>query len=430
VASGPSPGQITELLAVVGAIALAALAIRALARRVGQPAVIGEMSLGVLAGPTLLHGAIGRTLITPDVRPLLSALANLGLALFMFLAGLELGPAGRTRGEAGGDPRVRLATTVIVALGATVLPATLGGALGLDLAGRVAGAQRVAFVVFIAAAMSVTAFPVLVRILRDRAIDDGAVGQLALRTAAIADVVGWLLLAVAVLVSRVHGGPGWRAAMIVPYGLAMTLLARPVLRRIAARAGDRNGLRVAVTAGALCSAALTSWMGLHPVFGAFLFGAIVPRDGGGQLGAELKRTLEEPVMGVLVPIYFVTAGLAVDAAGVGGDLGRLALVLLVAVAGKFCGTFVAARVSGLERGEATTLGLLMNTRGLTELIVLSVGLQAGVIGGRTYSVMVAMALITTAMTGPLLSLQDALQARRRRRYTIPARSSSASRFPS
>ncbi|MGO9957786.1 MAG: cation:proton antiporter, partial [Solirubrobacteraceae bacterium] len=289
----PTATQVAGLLAAVGVIAFAALAVGVVARRLHQPVVIGEMLLGVLAGPTVLHGALGHAVIAPDVRPLLGGLANLGLALFMFLVGLELEPAA-PRGAGPGDAGGRGADTAAVAtvaVGAVTLPALLGGALGLQLAGRLAGAQRISFVIFIATAMSVTAFPVLARILRDRGREGSTVGQLALRSAAVSDLIAWLLLAVALLVGRTHGGPGWRAATVVPYAGAMLILVRPALRRLEARASDRRQLQAAVLAGALCSGALTSWMGLHPAFGAFLFGAIVPRHAGGRLRTELQGTL-------------------------------------------------------------------------------------------------------------------------------------------
>jgi Kef-type K+ transport system membrane component KefB len=408
-AHAPTANEIAALLAAVGAIALGALAVGALTRRLGQPAVIGEMLLGVLAGPTVLNGAIGRVVLVPAVRPLLTAVANLGLALFMFLVGLELEPIASRGGAKGERSDPSLATVLTVAFGAVAVPTALGAGLGLHLAGRATGTQRLAFVIFIAAAMSVTAFPVLARILRDRDLEDTKVGQLALRSAAVSDVVAWLLLALALLVSHARGGPGWRAAAIVPFGAAMGLLVRPALRRLAAGGGDSDRLRAALIAGALCSAALTSWMGLHPAFGAFLFGAIVPTGAGTKLRAELARGLGEVVLLVLLPIYFVMAGVSVNAGTI--QLGALALVLLVAVAGKLLGTYAAARLRRLSRPEASRAAVLMNARGITELVVLGVGLQAGVISARTYALMVVMTLITTAATGPLLLALDKVEAR-------------------
>jgi len=222
---------------------------------------------------------------------------------------------------------------------------------------------------------------------------DTAVGRLALGCAAIGDVVAWSLLAVVVTV--VTGQAQWRVALLVPYAALMLTAGRRLLRVVVPRLG-----LPAILVGLLASAAFTEWIGLHMVFGAFLIGIVVPRDVGDDARDALRR-----MAGLLLPVYFVVAGLGVDLSGLGlAGLAELAAILLVAVGGKTIGAFVAARMHGIDTRTAAVLAALMNTRGLTELVFLSVGRGLGILDTRSYSLLVVMAVLTTAMTGPLLTL--------------------------
>lgn len=392
----PSP-QLTILLADVALITLVARVLGLAARRLDQPAVLGELGAGILLGPTLFGGTLARTLFPHDVRPFLGLLASLGVVFFMLTIGLDLDQA---------LVRRRSRTVSAVALGSMGLPLVMGALVALTLAGAHAGHGGVAFCVFVAAAMSVTAFPVLARILADRGMCDTSVGQMALACAAANDVVAWILVAIALAVSH-SSRSAWPMLFVAPYILVMVGVARPLLARLPLAANPEGGHRGAVlalvSAGVLLSAAVTNAIGMTPVFGAFLFGAIVP----GRARAEVREAVTGSIghfsVVVLLPIFFVTAGLGVDLSQIGaGGLAELGLILGVAVVSKFAGAFFAARWSGVATRESAAMATLMNARGLTELIVLTLGLQMGVIDHRLYSLMVAMAMITTAMTGPLL----------------------------
>lgn len=391
--------QIVQLLVALAVIAALAHAAGALCRRFGQPPVVGEVLVGVALGPGILGGAVSNVLLPSEIRPFLTALANIGVALFMFTVGAEVN-ARLLR------PHRLIAATV--AASSIVLPFALGATLALWLVGHHPAANRLGFVLFMGAAMAVTAFPVLARILTDRGMQATWLGTVALACAAIDDVLAWTLLAGVLAVVGTAGRAAWLLLLFVPYLLVMATVVRPALRRFLVtrpRGADRERRALAVTlVGLLASAAFTEWIGLHLIFGAFLFGAVMPRAPGGP-----TRTISERLVHVngalLLPIFFVVAGLRVDLSGVAGrDLLDLGLILVAAVGGKFLGAYGAARLSGMRGRPATALAVLVNTRGLTELIILTVGLECGVLDGKLYSSMVVMALVTTAMTGPLLQL--------------------------
>jgi Kef-type K+ transport system membrane component KefB len=397
------------LLALVVIIASARL-LGALARRLGQPAVIGEILGGILLGPTLFGGAVTEAVFPADVRPTLSTLASIGVCVFMFLVGLHL-----DHDMLRGQGRI----TATVSLSATVLPFGLGALLALYLAANHPSDNRLAFVLFLGTAMSVTAFPVLARILTDRGLINTPIGGLALACAAVSDVLAWSLLAVVAALAG-GGGDPWRVLLVVPFAALMLKVVRPLLARLAGRRPARNqptrrrlvrsrlagaAVLVAVAAGVLLAAGATQWMGLHWIFGAFLFGAALPAEGAVALRERALPWIEKVSSLVLLPVFFVVAGIKVNLSGWDGvALGELGLILLVAIAGKGVGAFAGARVTGVRPRHATVLAILINTRGLTELVVLIVGLQLGVLDQSLYSLMVVMALVTTAMAGVLLRL--------------------------
>ncbi|MBT2402125.1 MULTISPECIES: cation:proton antiporter [unclassified Streptomyces] len=431
--------QLQLLFVDLALILLLARGLGQLAARIGQPPVTGEILAGILLGPSLLGSSLSGTLMPADVRPLLAGMASLGVALFMFGVGLEV--EGRTL---RGNGRV----TVAVAVGASALPFLLGiglafvllpghgpgggpghghggGPVGGPVGGPGQGSGSVAaFVVFIGLAVSVTAFPVLARILADRGLSRTEVGGIALAAAAIVDVVAWMALA-GVSASVGAASNHWQILLLAPYLLIMLFAVRPLLRRLLAPeppAGQDQpepqpqpqpepqprpltpARFAAVLVGALLSAAATEAMGLHHIFGAFLFGAILPRDGTQALRKDLHdRTAH--LTALLLPVYFAVAGAQVKLGGIGlTGLAELALILAVAVAGKTGGAYLGARSQKLPPRSAASLASLMNTRGLTELVVLGVGLELGLLDEPLYALFVVMALVTTMMTGPLLSL--------------------------
>jgi Kef-type K+ transport system membrane component KefB len=389
------------------------------ARRIGQPPVIGEILAGVLIGPTLFGTTVVDQLFpTAEVRPALAGLANVGLVLFMFIVGYELDHA-----LVRGAKRV----AVSVSVGSVLIPFGLGVALALWLA-RHHGVSRVPpFALFIGAAMSVTAFPVLARILTDRGMHRIEVGSLALASAAVDDVVAWSLLAVVVMIGSSGGGDQWHLLFTLPYLLVMLLAVRPLLRRLRdarQRAGRLTPHILAVVlVGLLLSCYLTEWLGLHAIFGAFLFGAVMPRTGGAVtpagvatprassappagadvLRAEILERLEQVSVLLLLPVFFVFSGMRVDLSTLDlrGVL-ELSLILLVAIVGKFAGAYAGARLCRVPGRQAGALATLMNTRGLTEIVILTVGLQLKILDTQLFSMMVVMALVTTSMAGPLL----------------------------
>ena len=399
-----------QMAAMTGAVALVLLAGTGLGRLAGllrQPPVIGEVAAGIALGPSLLGllpGDLVGRLFPAEVRSLLGGLSQVGLLLFMFMIGwqFERSFLRTSRGTAGA-----------IALCCLALAFVLGAGLALVLYDRHAdvGGHRVdhtAFVLFLGAAMSVTAFPVLARIITDNGLSRTRVGALALACAAVDDVIAWCLLAwVSGLVSA-DGDVSQLyqiGVLTVVYVAGMVLLVRPLLQQMVERMAAREAWRplfVLLCAGALLSAWATTWIGIHAIFGAFLFGCLTPREPAGGLAEYLARPLDS-VAAVLLPVFFIVTGLSVDLGALTGrDWQELVAVIAVATVGKIAGAVVPARLLGLPWVQARALGLLMNTRGLTELIILNAALTLGVLDGRLFTMMVVMALVTTATAGPLL----------------------------
>ncbi|MDJ1133670.1 cation:proton antiporter [Streptomyces iconiensis] len=389
--------QVQLLFIDLGLILFLARTLGYLATRVNQPAVVGEIVAGVLLGPSLFNGAVPDLLFPADIRPLLAGMADVGVALFMFAIGLELERAtlrGRSRVTGG------------AIVGSTVAPFLLGIGLAFYLLRTHEPENRAGFVVFIGLVISVTAFPVLARILSERGLSKSAIGGIALATAASVDVVAWTALA-AVQATMDGSDEHWRVALAIPYVLITAFVVRPVLRAVFVRKGRAVALGPwhlpMLFTGVLLSGAATEAMGMHFIFGAFLFGTVMPREKTAALRAEIHERTGQ-VTSLLLPVYFVVAGLGVDLGSMNaGRFAELALILVVAVVGKIGGTYLGARSQGLPARPAVSLGVLMNTRGLTELVILGVGLQIGLLDTEMYSLMVVMAVVTTAMTGPLLA---------------------------
>jgi Kef-type K+ transport system membrane component KefB len=401
---------VVHVLTTLAAVIALGYVLGQLFRYLGQPPVIGEVVAGILLGPSLL-GAISPDAMHwlipgPDTDPsgkvvgALQAIAQLGVVLYMFLVGLDLN-AGKLRHQAH--------TAIAVSHASIVLPFVLGAALALWLYPILshAGVPFTSFALFLGVAMSITAFPVLARILTDRRLDRTEVGVIALSCAATDDVTAWCLLALVVGVARAQVG----GALLVMAGAmcfiaVMFLLVRPVVAKLVQRYETGRmpgyvlpGLFVAI----LVSALATEAIGVHAVFGAFLLGVVVPHDS--RVGREFTRKVRDVVTVLLLPAFFAVTGLNTRIGLLNFSThGLICLaIILVATAGKFGGSLIAARLTGQSWRTATALGALMNTRGLMGLIVLNVGLDLGVISPTLFALMVLMALVTTMATAPVLA---------------------------
>lgn len=397
-------------------------------RRIRQPVVVAEILAGLALGPSLLGalpGNLTETLFPSDVRPYLAVIAALGLTIYMFVVGLEL-DLGLIRGKG--------LTAGTISVVSVTLPFVLGAGLAVWLHGRhgVVGGDEVAllpFALFIGAAMSVTAFPVLARILSERGLNRTSLGAITLACAAVDDVLAWIMLATVLAVVRSSGGTDLllMVAQSVLFVIVMFLVVRPRLQLLVARRNRAERLTpdifAVVLVGVLVSSVITDKIGIHAIFGAFLFGAVMPRRGAEQLSSEILERVEQVTVLLLLPVFFVVTGLNVDVTDLGRDgVVELVAVLTVACVGKFAGAAVAARVMGVRPRRAASIGVLMNTRGLTELVVLNIGLSVGILDQGLFTVMVLMAIVTTVITEPLMRViypdhvvaRDVIEAERAR----------------
>lgn len=413
IAAGVSEHLLARVFLAIAIVIAVARLTGAIARRLRQPAVVGEIIGGILLGPTFvgaLPGELDELLFPVEIRPYLTVIANLGLIIFMFIVGLEL-DAELIKGKE------RIAG--IISASSIVLPMTLGVVLALYLHGSHGVVDGVdvpllPFALFIGAAMSITAFPVLARILVDRGMYRTQIGALTLACAAVDDVLAWSMLAIVLAVVKTGAFFTWEFPQIlglsIVFAVVMALVVRPLLARLVPAYNKSRGLTpnlmAVVIGGFLISSFVTSEIGVHHILGAFVFGAIMPRREAREMNHELLERLEQTTVVLLLPVFFVTTGLSVDIGALrGSDIGILGLILLTACAGKFIGATVAARAQGIRPWrKAAAIGALMNTRGLTELIILSIGREAGVLDDRLFTMMVVMAVVTTVMTEPALRL--------------------------
>ena len=374
------------------------------ARRLGQPVVVAEMTAGIVLGPSVLGWVAPRAsaaLFPASSLSLLGPVSDLGLVLFMFLVGLELDPLllrGRTR------------AAVLASPAAVVLPFGLGCATAWWLRPLVApAAPPLAFMLFVGAAMSITAFPVLARILVERRLLRTGVGAMAIACAAGVDVLAWCVVAFALVAARVAGTGAWEAvattALAAAFVAVMLLVVRPLLARVAERARPAGeGVVALALVGLLVASWITERVGVGAVFGAFLFGAVVPKARG--LARHLAEKLEDLVLLLLVPLFFAVSGLRTQIRLLDGPEAweLCAVVVVVGCVGKIAGSALAARVAGLAWREAGALGVLMNTRGLMALIVLNIGLDRGILPPSLFTMLIVMALVTTLIATPLLDV--------------------------
>jgi Kef-type K+ transport system membrane component KefB len=401
----PLPRFLLQLLAVLGTAKLAGL----LLRKLGQPAVIGEMVAGIVLGPSLFG------LVLPDAQAWLfpkgaigplTGLSQLGVLVFMFAAGAEF-DLSRLRGQRS--------LTLVVSHTGIAVPFLLGVGLAFALFADYApaGIGFTGFALFLGISLSVTAFPVLLRIIHERGYANRPVGAVAVACAAIGDATAWLLLGgiVAFVQSSSLGRVGMSLALGLGFALLAVVVARPRLADVPIAPAKEGRWMVGLLLAILVGALFTEAIGLHALFGAFLAGVAVSRN------VALRRLVEdkiEPFATVLLlPLFFASTGLVTRMDLLGGSEWLLcAGIVGLATLGKLGGTALAARWCGMGRADALRLGSLMNTRGLMELIVLALGFQLGLIDQRLYAILVLVAIVTTAMTGPLLGLIDRIEARR------------------
>ena len=372
---------------------------------IDQPAVVGEIVGGIMLGPSLLGRiapAAFAQLMPPSVAPFLGMHAQIGVILYMFLVGLELDLHVISKNGH---------TTIAISHASIIMPFLLGSGLALFLYPVLSSSEVpfTVFALFIGVSLSVTAFPVLARILTDRKLSRTRMGTIALTCAAVDDVTAWCLLALVVSMAQERpSDAGLTVALTIAFICLMLAVIRPLVRRVlplVERSSNtpRAVLGLACTA-MLASAMATEYIGIHGIFGAFLFGAVVPHQS--RIASALKERMEDVVAILFLPAFFAFTGMRTEIGLVSGLQNWLlcAAIIVLACAGKFGGTLIASRLTGLRWRDSAALGVLMNTRGLVELIVLNVGLDLGVISPRLFTMLVIMAIVTTFMTTPVLHL--------------------------
>lgn len=390
------------LLAQIAAIIAVSRLLGLFARRVHQPSVIAEVVAGIALGPSLLGvfwPEAKEALFPVSSLPVLGSVSQIGLVFFMFLVGLEFDPKlieGRGR------------ASLIISTSGIAVPFALSALLAVWAYPRLApeGVPFLSFALFLGVAMSITAFPVLARILAESRMLRTQIGAITLACAAVADVTAWCILAFVVAVARATGIQAalWTTGLTAVFILLMLFGVRPLLLRLGVRSreGVSQNLVSVVFVLVFLAAMATEIIGIHALFGAFLLGAIMPRES--EFAHELTQKIEDFVVVGILPLFFAVSGLRTQIGLVDSPERWIECGAIIAVAcvGKFGGTALAARATGLGWRESSAAGVLMNTRGLMELIVLNIGLDLGVISPALFTMMVIMALVTTAMTSPLL----------------------------
>jgi Kef-type K+ transport system membrane component KefB len=401
-AAGP---DLFILVAQIAVIILASRAVGYLFQKMAQPQVIGEMLAGIMLGPSLLGWlapGVSAALFPASSMSVLNAISQLGLVIFMFLVGLELNAKElRRHGQAA----------MLISHMSIVVPFVLASMLAIYLYPRLSddSVSFMSFALFMGAAIAITAFPVLARILTDQQLLRTSIGTVAITCAAVDDVTGWSILAYIMMLIRASHSlkPFWMTLT----GLALFLILMIwLLRKLFARVERYyfehgalpDHLLALIIVFALGAALSTEALGLHLLFGAFVAGAIMPKDR--RFVSYLSEKFESVAVLLLLPVFFAFTGLRTRIGLVNGAQMWFYCLLIIGVAilGKVGGSGVAARLGGMSWRDATALGILMNTRGLMELVVLNMGLDIKVISPALFSMMVVMALVTTFMTAPLL----------------------------
>ncbi len=394
---------LARLLLAVAVIILAARLLGSLFARINQPRVIGEIVAGILLGPSLLGVVFPEVtlfLFPASVTGVLGTFAQFGLIFFMFLIGLELDHA-MIRGSGH--------TAVMISHYSIVVPFTLGLAAALVVYPMVGSGDFTGFALFMGASMAITAFPVLARILTDTGLHRTRIGALAITCAAVDDVTAWCILAVVVAI--VNAAAVTDAVVTVVLAMAfvtvMVMVVRPLAARVLAVHERRDRLGPAVMSALIVGLFLSAWateaIGIHAIFGAFMFGAILPRSR--TIVAHISERLEDLTVLFLLPVFFAVVGLSTQIGLVSGaQMWALAgLIIAIAITGKIGGSVIAGLAAGETFRTSSIIGVLMNARGITEIVILTIGRSLGVISPALFTIMVLMALVTTFMTTPLLS---------------------------
>jgi Kef-type K+ transport system membrane component KefB len=406
--------SLSILLLQLVVIIVAARLVGRLFRKIGQPPVLGEIVAGIVLGPSLLGWLSPPTmafLFPAASMETLKLLSQIGVALFMFVVGMELDVQ---------HLRKKAHTAVMVSNASIIVPFFLGVSLSLLLYRSLAPAGKsfTAFALFMGIAMSITAFPVLARILEDRGMSKTYLGSIALTCAAVDDVTAWCMLALVIAVAQ--SGSMAASFLTVAFALAfiafMLLLVKPQFARLLATRANSGEYSRSVVAGILAfvfaSALMTEAIGIHALFGAFLAGVVMPSTGG--LRELLKERIGTFSAVALLPLFFAFTGLRmqVNLLNDWHSWIMCAVIVVVAIAGKLGASMLMARWTGMNWRDSFSLGVLMNTRGLVELIVLNIGYDLGILSARAFAMLVLMALITTFMTGPMLALVRSDQSRK------------------
>ncbi|SDD61355.1 Kef-type K+ transport system, membrane component KefB [Niabella drilacis] len=372
-------------------------------KKIKQPRVIGEMAAGILLGASFLgyyFPEVSAFVFPPQSLGNLNLLSQIGLVLFMFIVGLEL-DLSLLKGKTN--------AAVMISHTSIIVPFTLGVATAYFTYQQFApaGVQFISYALFIGISLSITAFPVLARIIQERNLSKTNLGVLAITCAAADDVTAWCILALVIAV--VKAGSAWSALYTILLSVAYILVMIKVLRPLMANYYKRINSRLTAPFVAVCmiilvaSAYLTDAIGIHALFGAFVAGMIMPADM--EFRTQLIEKIESVALLLLLPLFFVSTGLKTQIALLNNPAlwSICIIVLIIAVIAKFGASAAAARFTGQSWSESLQLGALMNTRGLTELVVLNIGYDLGVISQEIFTILVIMALSTTLMTGPALN---------------------------
>lgn len=401
---------LSTLLLQVITILIAARLVGALFLKIGQPPVIGEMVAGILIGPSLLGSAfpnISSFLFPTSSMGVLRLLSQIGVILFMFMVGMEVNAR---------QLQEKARAAVVISHAGIITPFFLGVAVSLLIYRPFAPSNIsfTSFALFMGVAMSVTAFPVLARIIEERGLSNSYLGNTTIACAAIDDITAWCILSLVIAFVKKEGtGAAWLTIFLaLTFTVIMLFVVKPQLNRVVGGYiwSEKNGRGVAagVLTFVFVSAYLTEVIGIHALFGAFLAGVILPTAT--ALRAFLRESLATFSSAVLLPLFFAFTGLRTQIGLLDNWQSWLACIgiFTVAIAGKLGGCTLAARWAGMSWRDSVSIGALMNTRGLMELVVLNIGYDLGILPERIFAMMVLMALTTTFLTGPLLSLVESM----------------------
>lgn len=394
------------LLLQVITIIVAARVFGWLFKKIGQPMVIGEILAGIVLGPSLLgiyFPEVSGFLFAEKSLGNLQVLSQIGLVLFMFVVGMELNLK---------VLKNKAHEAVVISHASIILPFAAGVGLAVFIYSSFApeGIAFTSFALFLGISMSITAFPVLARIIQERGMHKTRIGAMAITCAAADDITAWCLLAVVIAIVKAGSFVSslYTIILAIAYVAFMIKVVRPMLVKIAKPYEARNNISTSIIAVfflvLLVSAFVTEVIGIHALFGAFMAGAIMPESE--KFRKLFVEKIEDVALVLLLPLFFVITGLRTEIGLLSSSYlwGITASIILVAVFGKFVGSTFAARFVGQSWKDSLTIGALMNTRGLMELVVLNIGYDLGVLNTEIFAMMVIMALVTTFMTGPLLNL--------------------------